>query len=192
LRTGFAAGTIAKFARVGGEQLANRDAIEAYVSEYNAERRRLARASGDKRKHLERRAGEVRRELERAVEMLLKGLCDPETLRATIRGLETERDDIARQLATMQDEGRIIALHPAAVKRYLADVERLTEVLADNAAGQSDELIAIVRRLISTVTVHAKPGGGPVTIEFRGRLSELIDAPDADAFRKRSIGGYRW
>ena len=97
--------------------------------------------------------------------------------RAPIKALEAERDSIALSLAAMVDEGRAISLHPAAVQRYLADVERLAEVIADNPAGQSDELITIVRRLISTVTVHAKPGRGPVTIEFRGRLSELIEAP---------------
>jgi site-specific DNA recombinase len=171
------------------EHLTQRDTIDAYVNEYNAERRRLAKANNSRRTQLERRAGEVKRDLDRAVQMLIKGLCDEEAMREPIKALQNERDSIAQSLTTMTQEGKVIALHPAAVSRYLTDVERLNEVMAENADGQSDELIAIVRRLISTVTVRAKPGGGPVTIELKGRLRELM-APASGLFPD-CLGGER-
>jgi hypothetical protein len=122
---------------------------------------------------------------------LIKGLCDEEAMRAPIKALQDKRDSIAQSLATMTEEGKVIALHPTAVTRYLSDVERLAEVMSDNAGGQRDELIAIVRRLISTVTVHAKPGGSPVTIEFKVRLRESMAPPAAGTFPD-CLGGHRW
>jgi site-specific DNA recombinase len=143
------------------EHLTQRDAIGAYVKEYNAERRRLAKANDSERVRLERRRGEVDRDLERAARR------HPPGQRAGTDALEAEQNEIKRELAAMTDESKVIVLHPATVDRYLAEVERLSDVMAENADGRSDELIAIVRRLMSTVTVHANPGRGSVTIEFK-------------------------
>jgi site-specific DNA recombinase len=150
------------------EHLTQRDAIGTYVKEYNAERRRLAKANDSERVRLERRRGEVDRDLQRAAR------CHPPGQRAGTDALEAEQNEIKRKLAAMKDESKVIVLHPAAVDRYLDDAERLNDVMAENADGRTDELIAVVRRPISTVTVHAKPGRGSVTLsELVGRLPRV-------------------
>jgi site-specific DNA recombinase len=55
------------------EELANPEAIAEYVRTYNAERRRLAKESGDREKHLQRRNGELDREIDRLITNIAKG-----------------------------------------------------------------------------------------------------------------------
>jgi site-specific DNA recombinase len=55
------------------DELANPEAIAEYVRTYNAERRRLAKESGDREKHLQRPKGEFDREIDRLITNIAKG-----------------------------------------------------------------------------------------------------------------------
>lgn len=149
--------------------------IAEFVTAYNAERKALAETGTKDRDKLERRAGQVARELQRAVDAIVKAGVDPMTLAPQIKKLEAERDSIAEQLAAAASASKnVVRIHPHAVERYRTDVERLALLLANDHDGDS-ELLETVRRLVRSITVFAEPGGGPIEIEIKGRLAELID-----------------
>ncbi|MEN3347505.1 MAG: site-specific recombinase, partial [Bradyrhizobium sp.] len=155
------------------EELAHPEAITEYVRTYNAERRRLAKANGDKEKHLQRRAGEIVRELERLVDAIAKGIGDLDAIGPRMKALQAERDQVKAQLAAAAAADQVVTLHPAAVDRYLADIKRLADVATDAAALDEPELVATLRSLVEAVIVHAPANSNEVTVEIRASLSEL-------------------
>ncbi|HTO68145.1 MAG TPA: recombinase family protein [Bradyrhizobium sp.] len=167
------------------EELANPEAIAEYVRTYNAERRRLAKASGDRGRHLERRVGEIGRELERLVDAITQGV-DLKTIVPRIKALETERDQVKAALAQIANSSEVVTVHPAAIERYLADIARLADVAADAADIDEPKLVATLRQLVQAVVVHAPANTDQLTIEIKASLSELtLPGP----LVKRSIGG---
>jgi len=169
-------------------ELAEPAYLAEYVTAYNAERRRLASDAGNARGTLEKRRGAIEREIARAIDAIVRAGVDPATLAPRIRQLETERGEIEAQLAALDRAKDVIALHPAALDRYRADLDRLAALLPHNAIGESDDLAAALRALISAVIVHAPPGSERLEIEIRGNLDELLAAP---TFMRRSAGGSR-
>jgi site-specific DNA recombinase len=168
--------------------------IETYIAEYNAERRRLAGKRDTRRAQRERRQGEVARELARAVEAILKGLVDPETLRAPIRALEAERDRLAAGAAAEATAGGTLTLHPTTVARYLDEVSRLHELLVEGngmVAGVNAEAIAIVRSLIREVVVHPTDGGFEVEIigDLAALTGEMRIFPNCSRSARKAVAG---
>lgn len=151
------------------------DMIAEFVRTYNAERVRLAREATAATGALERRRDELSRSIERMIDALADGSVPKETVGERLRKMEAERKDVLARLATAAEPPRPIALHPAAVRQYRADVARLADLLADHA---EPDAIAAVRRLVSAVIVHATPGEQDARIEIRGRISALLsDVP---------------
>jgi site-specific DNA recombinase len=157
-----------------------------YLKVYNEERRMLASGTIRDRAKLERRAGEIKRETERLVEAIAKGTAPAEVIGPMLKALEAERLSVEEQLAAANDQDKVVAVHPAAIKNYLADIATMREALDDGEATERPELIAPLRRLIHSVVVHAQPGvKGAFDVEIKGRLQELLGAP----FLRRSLGG---
>jgi len=156
-----------------GDELAHPEAIAEYVRTYNAERRRLAKASGDREKHLARRAGEISRELARLVDAIAAG-ANLETIIPKMKLLEQERDETKAALEQIASSAQVVSLHPAAVERYLADVKRLADVAAEAADLEEPQLVATLRGLVEAVIVHAPAGTDELTIEIRATLSDLV------------------
>jgi site-specific DNA recombinase len=164
--------------------------LAEYVNTYNEERRRLARDAGSQRSKLERRKGEIERELRRAIDAIIKVGIDPHTVAGDIKRLETERADIDHKLAEIESADNVIALHPAALERYRADLDRLAALLPRPDLGDgADELGTALRALVSSVIVYAPPNSDKIEVEIRGRLDELLSAP---TFMRRSGGGICW
>jgi site-specific DNA recombinase len=155
------------------DELAHPEAIAEYVKTYDAERRRLAKANGDREKHLTRRAGEIARELERLVDAIAKGIGDLDAIGPRMKALQQERHQVRAQLAAAAQADQVVSLHPAAVDRYLADIKRLSDIAADAAALDEPELVATLRSLVDAVIVHAPTNSIEITIEIRASLSEL-------------------
>jgi site-specific DNA recombinase len=167
------------------EELANPEAIAEYVRTYNAERRRLAKESGDREKHLQRRNGELDREIDRLITNIAKG-ADFDTYNPKVNELAAERKRVKAELAQIAAASEIVTVHPAAIERYLADIRRLAEVAAEAAELDEPELVATLRQLVQAVIVHAPPGTDELAIEIKASLSELtLPGP----LLKRSSGG---
>jgi site-specific DNA recombinase len=108
------------------------------------------------RSKLERRAGEIKREIERLVDSIVQGV--PATIAQRLRALETEKRSVYQQLAAADEDKKVVTIHPAAIKNYLADVELMRKALEDDKAAERPELMEPMRRLIHSVVVHAEPG----------------------------------
>jgi site-specific DNA recombinase len=169
------------------EELKQPAAIAEYVKTYNAERRRLAKGSGERMAKLGRRDAEIGRELERLVDAIAKGRGEVDALLARIDGLEKERREIKAQLALATAEAEVITLHPASIERYAADVAKLADLAAaPGGLVESAELLAVLRALVAQVIVHAEPNARGFAVEVKGRLSELTGTA---LFPSRSKGG---
>ena len=166
------------------EVLKDPEYFKVYLNAYNDERTRLARSAVKDKAKLERRQGEIKRELDRMVESIVQGM-PAEAFVSKAQALEAEKTSIAEQLAAAESSKKVVSIHPAAIKNYLADVAKMREALDDEGAAERPELIAPLRRLIHSVVVHAKPGVKGFEVEIKGRLQELLGAP----FLTRSMGG---
>jgi hypothetical protein len=83
-----------------------------------------------------------------------------------LKELEAEERKLRAELETPA-AAEVIALHPAALARYQAQLEELELQLASTT-----ETMDSFRALVTRVTVHAD-----YTIDIEGRLSELTGAP---------------
>jgi hypothetical protein len=93
---------------------------------------------------------------------------------------------VAEKLAEHTRTAPVVTVHPATIDRYRADLANLAEILGPNREGRNDGLIAAVRSLIAEVVVRGEPGCGPVNVEVKGRLAELLGD---DEFPKRTARG---
>ncbi len=160
--------------------------LAEYVAVYNEERKRLARDAGNQRGKLERRKAAIGRELRAAIDAIIKAGIDPTTLAGDIKRLEAERGDIDARLAAIEEGDNVITLHPAALDRYRADLDRLAALLPRPDLAIGSELEDSVHALISAIIIHAPANSEMLEIEIRGRLDELLQAP---TFSRRSAGG---
>jgi site-specific DNA recombinase len=148
-------------------------AIERFLTTYRAERKRLAIAEGSRRGAMERRLGEVKRELNRTISSLIKGLVPAEAIGPHITQLNAERKALEASLeAAVAD--KIVALHPAAIARYLAAVDDLAADLSVRAIDTTQESPKALRELIDSVLIHSRDGEPGV--EIKGRLAALTQA----------------
>ncbi len=88
--------------------------------------------------------------------------------------LASEKEAIEAQLAEDAPQSEVIALHPAAVARYLAQIERLNNAVnKELMAGESQSEVRDFRALVESVIVYEVPPGATLDVEIRGRLAEL-------------------
>lgn len=160
---------------VGGlrERMADREAIALYVRSYNEERQRLAASTIANRAQIEKRLAAAEREHERIYRAYVKGLIEEDALERELPPLKAERDRLRAELAAAEEPPRVVALHPATVKRYLASIERLEATIAEGEThgGEAKEAL---RDLIRTVTIHPAPAGQEPAIDVIGELTALI------------------
>jgi hypothetical protein len=173
------------------EVLKQPDYLAIYVKAYNEERSRLARGAVRDRSKLERRAGEIKRDIERLIDSIVQGV-PADTIAPRIQALEAERLSVSQQLAAADNDQKVITIHPAAIKNYLADVELMRAALEDEKAAERPELIEPLRRLIHSVVVHAEPGVKGFEVEIKGRLHELINRPLVGGGRMVARDRYRF
>ncbi len=68
-----------------------------------------------------------------------------------------------------------MTLHPAAVARYLAQVEDLSSVLAASGDISAGSAAASFREIVESVIVHPVPARAPLEIEVRGFLAAVTN-----------------
>lgn len=146
--------------------------LAEYARTYHAERQRLAAGSSRRRGQIERRLGELARELGRIVDAIIKGLGDEDMLRARTQELQAERTALEREQAALPTAmPEVVTLHPAALRRYAEQVDRL-ETSLGTIISDPDAASAL-RDLIESVTVARSVKGGP-TVSITGRMEHLL------------------
>ncbi|WP_246220337.1 recombinase family protein [Parvibaculum indicum] len=160
-------------------QLRDPRLIEIYVRKYNEERRRLASGRAQRRMKMEVRLGEIAREIDRLVTAIAKGEMPGAVAGPMTAKLDAEKQELEEQLGGMEAAPKVVSIHPATIDQYLATVDRLAETLTDHATAKEDRgpLIADMRSLIHTVTVHPDGPKGPFDVEVKGKLAALMEAP---------------
>ncbi len=118
----------------------------------------------------------IKREIERFLDSIAQGV-PADTIAPRIQALEAEKGSVAQQLAAADSDQKVVTIHPAAIKNYLADVSLMREALEDDKAAERPELIEPLRRLVHSVVVLAEPGVKGFEVEIKGRLHELINRP---------------
>lgn len=126
-------------------QLKEPRAIERFLKTYSEERKRLAAAEEAKRQRKETRLGEVKREFDRVYMSYVKGMASEEETTPVLAKIREEREALKAELAAMAPPANVIALHPGAVKRYLAMVNDLATSLPHRTIA-GDEAISIALR----------------------------------------------
>ena len=159
------------------EELRNPQAIAEYVKEYRAERKRLAGDVDARRTKLSTRKGAIGRELDRLVDALAQGLATAATIGNRLLTLEAEQRQVEEELAGLENAIDVVALHPAAVSRYVKQIEDLSTELTAGADLSTGTAAGVFRSLVESVTVHPVPPRAPLDIEIRGYLTTLTNDP---------------
>jgi hypothetical protein len=119
------------------------------------------------------RLGEVKRHIRRPVDAIADGSAPALSVRDRLAELESEK-------ATLEAPAPVeptISIHPAAIERYLGQVEALASELRATGTIAAGSPSAIFRELVDAVVVHAVPARSPLHIELRGHLSALLGDP---------------
>ncbi len=91
----------------------------------------------------------------------------------------------------METAAPVIALHPAALKRYERQISNLQGAITKGIAAGDTEAAAAMRELVETVTVSrdpSRPGG--VEVIIKGRLNALLgDRAFPNGIRSGGIAG---
>lgn len=161
-------------------EMENPAVLAAYVEEYNAERRRLAADRNKNKARTESRLTAVTAEIERIVSLMVKGTVDPERHAPRLKELEAEEKRLKAE-ASASPQAEVVTLHPAAIKRYEAQLRQLSLEIATGP-----EAMEGVRDLVSKVIVSPD-----YDIEIQGRLSELLGTAVFPSSRAMSAGGGR-
>ena len=135
---------------------------------------------------LESKLASLTAERRRMVDLIVKGVVDEEDGRKRLAAMKVRRHELEVEIASVGEAPNAITLHPATIERYLAAVDRLAANLANHAVdpGTKSTLVADLRTLIHSVTVHAQRDR-PLEVEVKGRLAALIGGTP---FPERIVG----
>jgi site-specific DNA recombinase len=146
--------------------------INEFVQTYNAERKKLAKASNRERAAIERRIGAINRENTRLIEAIKAGAGTALTMIVeTMNGLADEKAKLTADLAAMNIRDNVVSIHPRAIERY----QRAIAELGDESKRASPEEFGILRSLIKSVTVCTNAGDGSASIEIKGAIAALVE-----------------
>ena len=144
--------------------------LREYLRAYHEERTRTQRAAAKDRAKLERAAAQTRGAYDRAVRLYIDGITDgPEAQADILRAKEAMR--AAQAALEAADPAEVLTLHPGAVERYGAALERLSARLADIEPRHDAEVLEALREIVAEVRIT--PGEGTAVVEVFGRLAAL-------------------
>ncbi|WP_082553961.1 recombinase family protein [Rhizobium sp. Leaf453] len=161
-------------------QFADTAIIDAYVKEYQAERRRVEVERRRGRAQAEKSLQEAVDGITRIVEKLSKGLIEDDDAAALLPGLRAQRDHWRKELAAEPPLANVIEIQPKAVSIFRQNVEALAEILTKKEAEPSIELAQAFRQVIAGVVVAKRQPGEHYQIEIKGYLSSLV-SPEMSA-----------
>jgi site-specific DNA recombinase len=147
--------------------------IEIYVREYHLDYARRSKELAREADKLKRRHAEATAKVERLVEAVANGGEEFVEIRAVLSKARADRDALAAALGQIE-QLPVVALHPAVIADYRAQVAKLNAALAENPAARL-EAIPRLRALIDSVIItpdETKARG--VAINVTGRLQSML------------------
>lgn len=173
---------------VGGlrAELGTREAVAHFVRCFNDERRRASAGGASFRRELQEQLAVVDRRIARAVSAVIEERITRDEAEVHLPALRARRAELAVQVAAIDGPPEVITLPPAAVDRYLQDLDRLEDVINTDLAEGDDGAAKAIRSLVDTVTIMPAERGGPPGVIVRGRLEPLLGL---DPFQRSSHFG---
>jgi DNA invertase Pin-like site-specific DNA recombinase len=158
------------------EELKEPRLIETCVRNYNSERQRLAGNAAAVRTRLKAKRDRIEGERQRNIDLVIKYVISEEDAKQRIAELTEERVRVEAELATLEEVPVPIALHPAALDRYIKTVNALADTMAGHAGAEDDRgpVVADFRALVHSVIVHPKDPWQGFEVEVKGKLAALV------------------
>jgi hypothetical protein len=94
-----------------------------------------------------------------------------------LKTLEAECIELEALLKMRPETRDVVTLHPAAVARYLEQIENLSKVLQNGLSLGPSSSAHWFRSLVERVVVHPVLPRAPLDIEVRGYMVELLAEP---------------
>ena len=161
--------------------LATPDLIAETARAYEEETRRLSQDADRNRSSLERKRGEAQRTLSRLIDAVGDGSASGRAVGQRMTELETQIDEMDRQLAEIAPPP-VIRLHPKAIEHYLKAVASYDPQGAANPAT-----VEVIRQLIAAVVIHPREARQPVVFDVKGRIAPLMRyGSDPDGAQERT------
>ncbi|MGV2147516.1 recombinase family protein, partial [Rhizobium sp. 16-544-2B] len=157
-------------------QFADTSIIDAYVSAYQEEQKRIRSSAIRDRANASKRYEEAKAEITEVIRMISKGLIDDEEGAALLIPLRAKRDSQKVILDTTEQPTNVIELQPKAVRRFRENIESLAQIVMEKGGEASPELIAPFRQLVAAVIIEPSESGQPYNIRLKGYLSSLINS----------------
>lgn len=175
------------------DRLLDPELVAIYVDEWRSAEAERRRGAGRERSRIERRQADAERKVARLVMALTDDrLSGMEELAVALAAARRDRDDTARALAELANDG-VVTLHPGLADDYRRQMGNLVEALqgADRAAARD-----ALRTLIAEIVVTPKAEGRGVAIEVSGLLANILtiatgNTPKAMYWNDGAPGGPR-
>lgn len=151
--------------------------IDAYVTEYQAESKRLAAERRNSRGSTERALADVQERINRLLDQVARGTIEEEDVLSMLPPMKAERAKLKAELDAQEPPTNVIEIKPKAVTKFREDVESLAEILKQRGAEPTPEMARSFRDVISGIIVSRRKPGEAYHYEIKGWL-EGIAGPD--------------
>lgn len=152
------------------------DAIAGFLAEYHAEQKRLNAMNRQWRREAERRLAGIDRQITNIVDAIADGVSTA-SMRSKLLDLESEKENLARELQTLAAAESIVEFHPAAVEAYRRKVSELQHALQSDER-ERHEAASVIRSLVTRIEIIPTQHRGQVEVKVHGALAELLNLPD--------------
>lgn len=157
-------------------QFADTSIIEAYVSAYQEEQKRIRSTALRDRASASRLLEEAVSEINRIARLCANGFISEEELPGMLAPLRAQRDRQKEILESVDEPPNVIELQPKAVRRFRENIESLAQIVSEKGGEPSPELVAPFRQLVAAVIIESTPVGEAYNVRLKGYLSSLINS----------------
>jgi site-specific DNA recombinase len=165
---------------------ADTSVIDAYVTEYQAESRRIAMERRNGRAKKEAALAAVVGRITRIVDQLSRDLIEEDDAAALLPPLRAEREALKADLAADEPPLKVIELKPKAVEKFRQEIEQLAELLKNKNDDVPLEFSKSFREIVSAILVEPRQPGEEYRYEIKGWLSALA-GPELSAVSADSV-----
>lgn len=156
-------------------ELERPEVIATYVTEYHAERKRLAGDAIAKRAKAEGRMAAINKRIANLVDLAAEGF-GTDAVKAELMKLEGEKRTLATEMASEGRQDNVVELHPAALDRFRQQLSDLQAAIHGEDLLNT-EAAAILRRQVVKVEVHPGAARGETSLRFQWAILETLSLP---------------
>lgn len=149
------------------------EAIAEFLSEYQAEQKRLNAGADRELREGERQLAKLDKQIRNIVDAIADGAATI-SLKAKLRELEAEKARLIASLDFLRASTKVVELRPASIDSYRTKIEELQLGLQSN---DSMRMACEIRSLVTSIEVHPCEERGQVELFVKGAIADLLDLP---------------